>query len=137
MNPLDPKDILIEQAHNPELIFRLTPKSEESLEKLGIKAGSGVVARITAERGPAYASIYYEGNLYGASNLNTQEEKERCAAGRLHENYPTVARIGLPFDEAVKHFDFHIPERSLVPAPKPKAQRRHRYPHDDRGWQPN
>lgn len=35
--------------------------------------------------------IYYEGNLHGASNLETYEERVKCAAGRMFTRYPTSA----------------------------------------------
>lgn len=38
------------------------------------------------------AMVYYEGNLYGATNLNTFEERVQRAAGRAHCRYPTTAR---------------------------------------------
>lgn len=56
---------------------------------LVIDAGSGVVcADFLGER----VLVYFEGNRYGASNLQTFEERVRCAAGRLVQHYPTVAR---------------------------------------------
>lgn len=35
--------------------------------------------------------LYYEGNYYGAVNLNLFTERVHCAAGRLTEKYPTTA----------------------------------------------
>lgn len=39
--------------------------------------------------------IYYEGNLYGASNLESYDERIKCAAGRAYTRYPTVAMSGV------------------------------------------
>ena len=39
---------------------------------------------------------YLESNRYGAINLETFADKAICAAGRLVERYPTVARSALP-----------------------------------------
>ena len=36
--------------------------------------------------------VYFEGNLYGASNLVTVEQRLAQAAGRLLARYPTRAR---------------------------------------------
>lgn len=41
-------------------------------------------------------TIYFEGNLNGAENLDYYAERVKCAAGRLFMNYPTVARLHLP-----------------------------------------
>ena len=56
-----------------------------------IAKGSGVVLqpRDTMD------VIYYEGNLYGAVNLRSYEERIQCAAGRAHTRYPTVAMSGV------------------------------------------
>ena len=35
--------------------------------------------------------LYYEGNIYAASNLHYSNERIICAAGRLFEKYPTTA----------------------------------------------
>lgn len=37
--------------------------------------------------------IYYEGNIHNASNLTEFSQRLACAAGRLVENYPTVAKM--------------------------------------------
>jgi hypothetical protein len=54
-----------------------------------IKKGSGIVAKYIDDE---FVLIYYEGNLYGAENLEDYTERIRCAAGRAFENYPTIAR---------------------------------------------
>ena len=58
---------------------------------LNIANGSGIVMI----EGKQMAIIYYEGNLYGAQNLETYEERIICAAGRAHTRYPTIARSGI------------------------------------------
>lgn len=108
------------QIQNPELIFRLTPKNPTANETSRIDEGSGIVARIiNPESTNPYASIYFEGNRFGAVNLKTLHERERCAAGRLHTQYPTVARTSLPLAQATQLFEFEIPEVSLVPQIRP------------------
>jgi len=58
-----------------------------------IRRGSGVVARPGVDR---EVRVDYEGNLYGAAELVTFEARVRHAAGRLREQYPTVARGTFP-----------------------------------------
>ena len=55
-----------------------------------IKAGSGIVA---ADRPDGSADIYFEGNLYGAEDLETYWGRLLCAAGRLSQHYPSVAHL--------------------------------------------
>ena len=53
---------------------------------------SGIVGRA---RG-MWVDVWYEGNLYGAVNLEGWIEKVACAAGRLQDGYPTRARAAVP-----------------------------------------
>lgn len=61
-----------------------------------IAPGSGIVGVATEHGG---AVLHFEGNLYGAENLMTYEERVRQAAGRLFQRYPTVARLYLAYPE--------------------------------------
>ena len=65
------------------------PKSGTYFHKL-ITRGSGVVM-ISHEHHKDIPCIYYEGNLYDAVNLRTYEDRIKCAAGRAHTHYPTIA----------------------------------------------
>ena len=58
-----------------------------------IDKGSGVVAEAASldMTGLAF-DAYFEGNRYGAANLQTFEQRVESAAGRLRARYPTVAR---------------------------------------------
>ena len=67
----------------------LIPKPNNSKRKL-IKAGSGIVATDLPD---GSTDIYFEGNLYGAENLRSYWGRLLCAAGRLSQKYPTVARL--------------------------------------------
>jgi|GEM_PF-1653403 len=58
-----------------------------------IAKGSGIVADLSRPDG--IVVVWYEGNIYGASNLHQFEERITCAAGRAQESYPTVAKIAL------------------------------------------
>lgn len=52
-------------------------------------------------------TCWFEGNVYGASNLETFVERCNCAAGRGAYRYPTVAITNLPAQllRAVATFD--------------------------------
>ena len=60
--------------------------------KLPIAAKSGVVGR-PSDISPLAVDLWYEGNLYGAVNLGRYVERVRQAAGRMEQNYPTVAHM--------------------------------------------
>lgn len=68
----------------------------------GITAGSGIVARIACE---GMLDVYYEGNLYGASNIKTFEDRAYHAWDRMCMKYPTTARMRLPVEDVVAHYD--------------------------------
>ena len=55
-----------------------------------IKSGSAIVGTYDEYGG---LTIDFEGNLYGAENLKTYEQRLIVAAGRHAHNYPTVARM--------------------------------------------
>lgn len=57
-----------------------------------IKPGSGIVAFID----PRFAEqmmVYYEGNVFGANNMNTFEDRALNAYGRMSKRYPTTAMM--------------------------------------------
>lgn len=65
--------------------------------------GSALVGDPTDSRfGECKVLVYYEGNIYGACNLNSFAEKATCAAGRLIERYPTIAKVVLPREELIE-----------------------------------
>lgn len=66
-----------------------------------IDPASGVVA---AEK-DGTVHVYFESNRYGACNLHQYEERVLCAAGRLHEKYPTIARCWVPKEHFDEHFE--------------------------------
>lgn len=61
-----------------------------------IKGGSAIVA-YQVDSNTLHA--YYEGNLYGAQNLNANEDKAICAYGRMTKRYPTIAQVAAPLEE--------------------------------------
>ena len=63
----------------------------QTRRSLGLAPGSAVVGVARS----AGVHVYFEGNVYGAENLKTWEERVVCAAGRLFRGYPTVAQAYL------------------------------------------
>lgn len=55
---------------------------------------SAIVSPASATGG--IRTCWFEGNLYGASNLESFVERCNCAAGRSAYRYPTVAITNLP-----------------------------------------
>lgn len=45
--------------------------------------------------------VYYEGNVYGAENIKTFEDKCLLAAGRAKDRYPTTALTIVPLEEVI------------------------------------
>lgn len=54
--------------------------------------GSAIVGPPAQPSDPDPLLVYYEGNIYGSSEMETFEAKARIAAGRLGTNYPTTAK---------------------------------------------
>lgn len=70
---------------------------------------------IVGERmGNGQHKIYYEGNLYGACNLNTPEEKLAAAWGRMWTRYPTVAMGIVPNDSIIHVGTYNPATRELT-----------------------
>lgn len=67
------------------------PRPGTTVEK-HVAPGSAIVVDLEAESSvPGKVKAYLEGNLYGAENIKTFEDKVINAAGRLVQRYPTVA----------------------------------------------
>lgn len=69
-------------------------------ERIGatIKPGSAIVAyRLLSDL--SLVQTYYEGNMLGASNLNSFEERALTAYGRMSHSYPTRASMQLSKDD--------------------------------------
>ena len=62
-----------------------------------IKRGSAIVGHAAADG----VLVDFEGNLYGADNLKTFEERLQCAAGRHDTGYPTTARRSVEATDVV------------------------------------
>jgi len=65
------------------------------LTKFSIAKRSAIVASVN-QRELEHTLIYYEGNIYGASNLQHYTERLSCAAGRAAHHYPTMAMEQVP-----------------------------------------
>ena len=83
---------------------------------LGIVPGSGIVG--TRQERTTHRCrlvlIDYEGNLYGAMNIRTLEDRLHHAAGRHIMRYPTVARRLARVSELVFVGDYYYDEKRLL-----------------------
>lgn len=80
----------------------LAAKDHSTLDVLNIAKGSAIVAIPTDD--PTIMRLYYEGNLYGATNLHNLAERVIVAAGRAAQRAPTVAFLMLPTDDVLNRF---------------------------------
>jgi hypothetical protein len=69
-------------------IYAYVPQPDTILARM-IDPRSGIVGR---PDGHGRINLYYEGNRFGAENVRTYADRCAIAAGRLQENYPTIAR---------------------------------------------
>lgn len=60
---------------------------------LGVDPGSAIVGML--KEGSERVLVHFEGNRYGAENLKRFDERVEHAAGRLIQNYPTIAKASL------------------------------------------
>ncbi len=93
------------------MIVHVFIPAEGSLSLTGIAPGSAIVG--TPNDG-GRITVYYEGNLYGAENLKTYEEKLLHAADRLRTRYPTVAMRSVTPDQLVLVGTYDTDTRELV-----------------------
>lgn len=75
------------------------PKPNSAAAKI-ITMGAGVVGFGPNDKGQV--TVYFEGNLYNASNLHCLHERIKCAAGRLFQRYPTIAKAYLSVSDLVE-----------------------------------
>ncbi|WP_218309759.1 hypothetical protein [Alteromonas antoniana] len=68
----------------------LVPR-EGSYPSQVIKQGSAIVSMGEPEGMEESVLVYYEGNIHGACNLESFEDKCEIAAGRGLQRYPTTA----------------------------------------------
>jgi hypothetical protein len=82
---------------------------------LGIVPGSGIVG---TPQDDGLVLIDYEGNLYGASNIGTFEDRIHHAAGRHIMRYPTVARLLVSASKLILIVTFIYEEKCFVENPR-------------------
>ena len=70
------------------LVNVLIPNPESSLMGCDIAKGSAIVA---SEYKDGVRRVYYEGNIYGACNLNLFEDRLLVASYRLKDKAPTTS----------------------------------------------
>lgn len=63
-----------------------------------VRPGSGMVG---SPHPNGRVTVDFEGNLYGAENLRTYEERLLHAADRHRTSYPTIARRYIPEDDLI------------------------------------
>jgi len=82
-----------------------------------IDPGSAVVCALNDDgslvENDGLSTIYFESNRYGAVNLETFEQKVRCAGERLVSNYPTVAKSHVDVRELVVAGVYSVEARQL------------------------
>jgi hypothetical protein len=99
MEPTTPTtipDLSLDFLGSSEFLI-LIPKANRH----AIAKGSGITAKSLRDN----FQIDYEGNLYGACNMKTYEQRLLHAASRGMENYPTVARIWLSKADMLRDFE--------------------------------
>lgn len=64
-----------------------------------VAAGSAIIKARSI--GDNRVLVYYEGNVYGAENINRFEDKCMVAAGRAKDRYPTTAMTATALSELI------------------------------------
>ena len=86
------------------------PKASSQMHSHIIK-GSAVVGM---ESHGGRVLIYFEGNMYGAENVKTFEEKCTVAAGRLALSAPTIAKCLVDVSEVIEVGEFDWDNKSFT-----------------------
>lgn len=86
-----------------------------------IAPGSGIVGYVDPDF-PDTITVYFEGNLYGASNLNTWEARLHQAAGRMQARYPTTAKALLPPTDLVHVGEYDTETGRCMIAPEHRSK---------------
>jgi len=86
-----------------------------------IKPGSGIVGQSVLEG--QMIELYFEGNLYGAVNLDRFAQRVRQAAGRMEQSYPTIARMHVKPEDVIQVGWFDADQGVVVVMPGGDAAR--------------
>lgn len=78
----------------------------------GIARGSAIVGRPDAGRGEV--RIYYEGAIYGQSEMRTLADRAVYACSRMVDNYPTTAAMSVPREALVAVGTFDLSASEIV-----------------------
>lgn len=78
----------------------------------GIRTGSGIVAAPLP--GEEFVHVYYEGAIYGQSEMARLADRVFYAHGRLAANYPTVAQLTLPAASLTEIGTFDPPSGTIT-----------------------
>jgi hypothetical protein len=90
----------------------LVPKPGTAAENK-IAPGSGIVCHTDQFATEGRVRVYYEGNLYGAVNLVTYQDRVGQAAGRLVTHEPTIATAVFPVADFLMVGTFNYTTRFL------------------------
>ncbi|EIF42872.1 hypothetical protein DOK_11846 [gamma proteobacterium BDW918] len=104
--------------HRPIGVF--IPRSPTTKALAHLKPGSAIVSDSTLLTG-ALIEVYYEGNIYGAENLMTFEEKALCATGRMIQRYPTTARSWVTSGSLIQVGHISVVQPMSAPVPESMA----------------
>lgn len=94
----------------------MVPKSDALLRMIAPK--SGIVGIDAMD---VFKHIYFEGNLYDASNMRLYTERLKVAAGRLRDRYPTVAQMMVDADDVIVVGSFNTDGWTIEAVTDPKA----------------
>lgn len=95
---------------SPFVVF--VPRRGDPATK-GIRVGSGIVG--APAPGAECVAVYYEGALYGQSQMGRLADRVFVAHGRLVESYPTVARMTIVRASLVEVGTFDPPSGTIAP----------------------
>ncbi len=100
-------DVVGRPAYGQKALVLVPKLDNQAIWAKLIKPGSSMVG--FRAQGFDATIIYYEGNIYGASNLKSYEDRAICAYGRLSHSYPTVAMCADQIDslEVIGHITQH------------------------------
>ena len=74
------------------------PRKNSRLADIVFPSSAIVKSRLISDTS---VMVYYEGNVYGAENIKTFEDKCSLAAGRAKDRYPTTALTIVPLEEVI------------------------------------
>lgn len=83
-------------------LYIYIPRSSASTVLGDLAKGTAIVSTGVMFPDSGRVKCYYEGNIYGAVNLQTFQDRAICAAGRLITRYPTTAIAYLTPDQLFK-----------------------------------